>query len=258
MRAVDTIFQHIVSPSDNSKRADLRALGLPTSWSKYAGSYYWARNSVRMDPLYHRYEPGLTDSHLAHYFLTHPGRIISVGQQAASEGLRVGVTTLGDYPPSAGHGPGALDSRVIAVSWLAQRLPPGLGLLWLVPLWLAMATVALLALLRRRMPWHRDGAVVVLCMTGCAVFAFIPPAYFDGISTARHMTVMNLALFLAFAISAALGISMIWQGVVPARLPHQRYWRARLEPALAAEGDQIVRHDPAGSRTRHGLGPSGQ
>jgi hypothetical protein len=83
MRVVDTIFQHIVSRTDNSKRADLRALGLPASWSKYAGSYYWSRNSVRMDPLYQGYKPELTDSHMAHYFLTHPGRIISVGQQAA-------------------------------------------------------------------------------------------------------------------------------------------------------------------------------
>jgi hypothetical protein len=219
MRVVDTIFEHIVSPDDSSKAADLRALGLPASWSKYAGSYYWASQSVRLDPLYHRYEPELTDSHMEHYFLTHPGRIISVGEQAATEDLPVRVTYLGDYAPSAGHRPLALDDRVLVVSWLTQRLPPRLALLWLVLLWLAMAAVALLALLRMRMPWHRDGAVVVLCMTGCAVLGFIPPAYFDGIETARHMAVMNLALALAFAMSAALAVSMIGNAVV--RLPRR-------------------------------------
>lgn len=212
MRTVDTIFEHIVNPNDKTKAADLRALGLPTSWSKYAGTYYWGRLSVRNDPLYHRYEPKLTDSHMALYFLTHPGRIISVGDQAANEGLRVRVTSLGDYAPQAGHPIGALDSREIVFSWLAQRLPPRLGLLWLVLLWLTTASVALIALRRRRAQWHRDGAVVVLCMTGCAVMGFIPPAYFDGISSARHMVVMNLCLALAFAISVALTGSMIYHG----------------------------------------------
>ena len=217
MRAVDTIFQHIVGRNDATKAADLRALGLPASWSKYAGSFYWARHSVRNSPLYPRYEPKLTDARMAYYFVTHPGRIITVGEQAARLGLRVRVTTLGDYPPSAGHRPGAVESRVIVFTWLAQRLPPGHALLWLVLLWLGMVAVALTALLRRRVPWHRDAAVVALCMTGCAIIGFIPPAYFDGISTARHMAVMNLALALAFAMSIALAVSMIWHGAVRAR-----------------------------------------
>jgi uncharacterized membrane protein len=72
-----------------------------------------------------------------------------------------------------------------------------------------MTGIGLAALLRRREPWHRDATVVVLCMTGCAAVAFIPPAYFDGISTARHMAVMNLALALAFAMSVTLMVSMV-------------------------------------------------
>ena len=217
MRVVDTIFEHIVNRSDKTKAADLRALGLPASWSRYAGSYYWARGSVRTDPLYHRYEPKLTDGNLARFLLAHPRRIIDVGQQAAVEDQSVRVTTLGDYSPDAGHRPGAVESRVIVVTWLVQRLPRHLGLLWLIPLWVAMAAVALLALRRRRRPWHRDGAVVVLCMTGCAAVAFIPPAFFDGISTARHMVGMNLATALAFAISIALAVSMIHQARARAR-----------------------------------------
>jgi hypothetical protein len=233
MRVVDIIFEHIITPDDPHKGADLRALGLPATWAKYAGSYYWSSYSVRQDPLYHRYEPELTDSHMEHFFLTHPGQIISVAEQAANEGLRVRVTYLGDYAASVGHGPGALDSREIVFSWLAQRLPPRLGLLWLALLWLGMAAVALVALLRKRMPWHRDGAVVVLCMTGCAIVGFIPPAYFDGIETARHMAVMNLALALAFAMSVALAVSMITQSV--ARRPRQVATRAApAPPELAA------------------------
>jgi len=219
MRVVDTIFEHIVNRDDPTKAADLHALGLPPSWAKYAGSYYWASYSVRLDPLYQRYEPKLTDSHMERYFLTHPGRAISVGEQAATEDLPIRVTYLGDYAPSAGHRPLALDAREIVFSWLTQRLPPRLALLWFVLLWLGMAAVALLALLRARMPWHHDGAVVVLCMTGCAIVGFIPPAFFDGIETARHMAVMNLALALAFTMSIALAVSMISHAAV--RVPRR-------------------------------------
>jgi len=214
MRAVDTIFEHIVSPADKTKSADLRALGLPASWAKYAGTYYWGPHSVRADPLYPRYEPKLTDSHMAMYFLTHPSRAISVGDQAANEGLRVRITYIGDYSAWAGHPAGAIDSRELVFSWLAQRLPPRLGLLWLVLLWLGMGAVALIALRRGRMPWHRDGAVVALCMTGCAVVGFIAPAYFDGIESARHMAVMNLCLALAFAMTVTLSASMIYQRAI--------------------------------------------
>jgi hypothetical protein len=213
MRAVDTIFEHIVNRADKTKAADLRALGLPASWSKYAGTYYWGPVSVRSDPLYHRYEHKLTDSHMALYFLTHPSKIISVGNQAATEGLRIHFTYIGDYPKYAGRPLGATDSRELVFTWLAQRLPPHYGLLWLVLLWLIMSSIALLALRRGRRPWHRDGAAAALCLTGCAAIGFIPPAYFDGIESARHMAVPNLCLGLAFAISAALAGSMIYHAV---------------------------------------------
>ncbi len=226
-QAVNMIFEDIVNGHDNAP-ADLRALGLPVSWAKYAGDYYWKSVSVRNDPLYARYEARLTDGTIAGFLLTHPGRAISIGQQAASFAQQYQVTSLGDYPPSAGRPPGAVDSRVAVVTWLVHRLPPRLGLLWLLPLWAAMAAVAAVALGRRRgEAWHRDGAAAVLCLTGCAVVAFIPPAYFDGISVTRHMVGMNLATALAFALSVALAVSMIRRGVA-------RSWRPPGTPAAPA------------------------
>jgi hypothetical protein len=50
-------------------------------------------------------------------------------------------------------------------------------------------------------------------MTGCAIVAFIPPAFFAGISTTRHMVGMNLASALAATIAAALAASMIAQAI---------------------------------------------
>jgi hypothetical protein len=176
----------------------------------YAGDYYWKNVSVRTDPLYARYQGQLTDGNIARFLVTHPGRMISIAQQAAVFGQQYRITSLGDYPPSAGHPPGAVESRVVVVTWLMHRLPARLGLKWLLPLWAVMAAVAAVGLAwRRGEAWHRDAAAGVLCMTGCAVVAFIPPAFFDGISTTRHMVGMNLATALAFAVSSALAVSMI-------------------------------------------------
>jgi hypothetical protein len=225
VQAVDMIFDDIVTGHDNAP-ADLRALGLPVSWAKYAGHYYWDTVSVRDDPLYRRYSGQLTDGNIAHFLLTHPGRMLSIGQQAAVYALEFRLTSLGDYPPSAGHSPGAVESRVVLLTWLVRRLPRGLGLAWLLPLWAVMAAIAAAGLRRsrgadgqRREPgrdWYRDGAVLVLCLVACAIAAFIPPAYFAGISTTRHMVGMNLATALALTVSVALAVSMAARAVAPA------------------------------------------
>jgi len=53
-------------------------------------------------------------------------------------------------------------------------------------------------------------------MTGCAMAAFIPPAYFAGISTTRHMVGSNLATLLALILSVALAVSMGYRAVTRA------------------------------------------
>jgi hypothetical protein len=47
--------------------------------------------------------------------------------------------------------------------------------------------------------------------------AFIPPAYFAGISTTRHMVGSNLATLLALTLSIALLVSMGYQAVARGR-----------------------------------------
>ena len=227
VQAVDMIFDDIVNGHDNA-RADLRALGLPASWAKYSGDYYWDTVSVRDSPLLRQYEGKLSDGNIARFLATHPRDLVSIAQQAAVYAQQFRVNSLGDYGPGTGHPPGAAESRVAVVSWLMRRLPAGLGLLWLIPLWAAMTAVAVTALRlgRPRRPagpgqavqqggpgWYRDGAVAVLCMTRCAIAAFVPPAFFAGISTTRHMVGMNLATALAFAVSLALAGSMAGRGL---------------------------------------------
>jgi hypothetical protein len=217
-QVVDVVFSEIVTTHDDQARADLRGLGLPPAWAKYAGTSSFSTVSVRNDPLYPRYESKLSDGTIVYFLLTHPRRIVSIGQHAAIDAQKLRVSYLGDYAPSAGHPPGATESRVVMLTWLVHRLPQHLGLLWYVPLWAMMALIAIAALLvPRGGAWRRDGAVLVLCMTGCAVAAFIPVAYFDGISTTRHMAGMNMATALAVPISIALVVSIMHQALTRTR-----------------------------------------
>ena len=209
IQAVDMIFTDVVTTKANAP-AGLHALGLPASWSRYAGHYYWDTGSVRSNPLFGRYEDKLTDENIARYLITHPANAVRIGQKAAEFAQQMRVTALGDYPVSAGHPPGTVESRVVVVTWLMHRLPAHLGLLWYLPLWAVMTVIAITALAwRGRAPWTRDAAVLILCMTGCAVLAFVPPAYFAGISTTRHMVGMNFATALAVTLSIGVLISLV-------------------------------------------------
>jgi hypothetical protein len=238
-QAVDMIFQDIVNGHGNA-RAELRALGLPAQWARYAETDSWSNPTVRDDALYDRYSGQLTAGNIVHFLVTHPSRIASVGQAAAIQALRVRVRYLGSYAPSAGHPPGALESRVAVVSGLEQAIPAGLGLLALLPLWVAMIAIAIAALCLRGGYWRRAAAVVVLTMTGCAVAAFIPPAYFAGISLTRHLLGMNEATWLAVAVSVALIVSLLRQGVVSVRWPGRAGtcsgWVAARAPAASGAG----------------------
>jgi hypothetical protein len=53
--------------------------------------------------------------------------------------------------------------------------------------------------------------VFTTCTKQGAMVAFIPPAYYAGVSTTRHMVGTNLATSLAFVVAARLAVSMIWQ-----------------------------------------------
>ena len=108
------VFTDIVTTRADAP-AGLRALGLPATWTRYAGHYYWDTGSVRTNPQFSRYEDKFSDGNIARYLVTHPSGVVRIGQSAAEQAQRVQVTALGDYPVSAGRRPGAVESRVRVV-----------------------------------------------------------------------------------------------------------------------------------------------
>jgi hypothetical protein len=214
-QVVDTIFEDIVTGPSAAAAADLRELDLPARWTEYAGTDFWTTPTVADDPQFAQYASKLTDANLVRFQLTHPALLVSIGQHAAQQALAFRVNYLGNYPPSAGNQPGALENRVDILSSIVEAVPASLGLIWLLQLWAAMAIIAIWALrvARQAVAWHRDAALTILLLIGCAVAAFIPAAYLDGIEVTRHMLGMNLATALACVLTAILLASMIKRAV---------------------------------------------
>jgi hypothetical protein len=215
-QVVDVIFSDIVNQpgGGHADQSALRALGLPATWSGYAGDTFWSKHSVYDNRLYSRYSAKLTDSNLAHFLLTHPIQAVKIAQHSAAAALQLKVTSLGNYPPGSGLPPGTLENRVGIISSVVGVIPSQLGLFWLIPLWSAMIGLAVITLRRpRRVRWHHDASVAALCLTGCAIAAFIPAAFFAGVETTRHMLGMNMATALAFAVSVTLLGSLLRHGL---------------------------------------------
>jgi hypothetical protein len=78
-------------------------------------------------------------------------------------------------------------------------------------------------------------------MTGCALTGFVPPAYFAGISTTRHMVGTNLATLVALVICIGLAASMVHQALSGA-------WRTD-SPPVKYESDSAAK----GLRTSDGI-----
>jgi hypothetical protein len=215
-QVVDVVFGDIITRADTTPVGDayLRDLGLPTSWAQYAGDTFWARHSVYYDPLWSKYAGKFTDANLTHFLVTHPIKSIEIAQSAAVQALDLRVTYLGNYAPGSKLPPGSLENRVQIISSIEGAIPAMLGLFWLIPLWTAMLALAVVTLRRpRRSPWHHDAAVVVMCLTGCAIAAFIPAAFFAGVETTRHMMGSNMATALAFTLSVTLLGSLLRSGL---------------------------------------------
>jgi hypothetical protein len=182
----------------------------------------------------------LTDANLAHFYVTHPEYLLSIGQRGATLALQLRVTYLGNYAPSADMPPDALDNRVTVVSGLVSSVSD-LGLLWLLPLWLGMLFAARTAWRRRlRGPWRADAAVLLLCLTGCAAVAFIPAAYFDGAETTKHMVGMNLATGLTIPICLAVFASLLNESSAPTPREREALAMPLPSPAVLSRTDSAM------------------
>ena len=104
IQAVDMLFTDIVTRRATAP-ARLRALGLPVSWARYAGHYYWDKTSVRQSPLYARYT-GQADRRQHHPLPADPS---------------------GQHPAASASRPRSWPSGSGSPAWATTPCPPAIG-----------------------------------------------------------------------------------------------------------------------------------
>src|SRR5207302_1867076 len=140
------VFDNIVDGRHDTS-ADLTALGLPTSWSRYVGTMYWGPNTAVNDPRWATYEDKFTAANPVHYYEQHPVRTAQILNKAGRDLLTLRPDYIGSFAVNAGYPAATKEWRVPVVSGLFRLVQPAGGY-FLVPLWLLIALAALRAVRR--------------------------------------------------------------------------------------------------------------
>ncbi len=197
------VFDGIVDGRHDTK-ADLAALGLPPEFEKYVGTGWWSPNAAwRFPAEYGPYRDQISRRNVAHYYLTHPGRVLEMLQKAATETLTARPERLGSFGEHAGQPPMAKEYRVPVLSGLSALLAP-LGLFALVPIWLLIAWAGARAF--RWRSGRREIGVVVLFLLLFAIGQFGLSGLGEGIEGVKHqlLTLFPTLLAAMFAVISLL------------------------------------------------------
>lgn len=191
------VFDNIVDGHHDTS-ADLAALGLPRSWSRYVGTMYWSANTAVDDPQWATYKDRFTAANLVRYYEQHPLRTAQILNRAGRDLLTLRPDYTGSFAVNAGYPPATKEWRVPVVSGLLRLARPAGGY-FLVPLWLLIALAALRAV--RRKVGHRALGVVVLLLLGVVASQFLESALAEGIEGVKHQIIAGFATALALVLA---------------------------------------------------------
>lgn len=202
INAYNVAFVRIVDGHHDTK-ADLRALGLPPSYARYAGQSWFTPHSAAATSQASTALRRITLAADLRYDATHPLRTLGLLNESAREVLQMRPTYLGNY--TAGHGEPAYaeEDRVGIVSSLLRTVAR-LGLVALIVVWSVLGSLAYLAV-RDYAPGsaRRTFGVVIGFLTVASIVEFFVVALTEGIETTKHGVFATLPLALAgvFAIA---------------------------------------------------------
>ncbi|OZM73226.1 hypothetical protein CFN78_10185 [Amycolatopsis antarctica] len=195
----NTIFMSILDGQHDTE-ADLAALGLPESFSRYAANGWWHPNPARFDPEYPRYRDQISRRNVVEYLAEHPARTVQILDRAATDLLTARPEYLASFPREAGYPPLTLEYRVPVLSGATAFIAP-LGLWVLLPIWVLTACAAVRAW--RPRVGRRQVGVVILFVLAIAGGQYLLGGLGDGIENVKHQ---SIALFCTlFGVVLAAG-----------------------------------------------------
>jgi 4-amino-4-deoxy-L-arabinose transferase-like glycosyltransferase len=213
----DNVFLEIVTNSPDP-RADLRDLGLPEDWARYAGIFPFQRES----PLWNRdFQQQLLRTvgyrRLARFYARHPDRLGERFRRAARRATSLRPLQLGNFPPDSGAKPFE-QSRAFGVwsRWKARVSPDASRLLSI--FWLANFVGAVWVWRRSNLPRTRCLALSLAVLALMAATEFGVSVLADSLGDVeRHLLTFNAMTDLAVAANAAVLVGLA-AGFLRARL----------------------------------------
>ncbi|MGZ4586830.1 MAG: glycan biosynthesis hexose transferase WsfD [Mycobacteriaceae bacterium] len=187
INSVDTLFVGVLTVSD-SRAADLRDMGIPSEFAKYAGRSWWDTGGPQSDPQFPSIRNKINNVTIGEFLLTHPWRAVAMADVAAKGFLVARPTYLGTY--QVGDGPArGQECRVCLISTVMAN-SQGLGLIAFGLFEILLSSVAV-HLLRRRPAGstaHSFAAAALLLSATCLV-QFLTAAYGEAIEMAKHQSI---------------------------------------------------------------------
>ncbi len=191
-----TVFTELL-PNSADPGDDLRRLGLPEPFARYAGTTAYDGKAPLGDPAFREELDRLGYPALARIYLAHPDRALSVLRRAAWKGARMRPPFFGDLAKDAGRPERAQSRRFAVWSDLKFRLRP-----WTLAIWTALvagSSAAALATWRRASPRGRLARIGLLALCAMASLELAVCAFADAhIELVRHLYVFHAMIDLVF------------------------------------------------------------
>ncbi|KPI19836.1 hypothetical protein OV450_7816 [Actinobacteria bacterium OV450] len=171
-RAYNQAFLGILAHSSDPRK-DSEDLGLPATFSAYAGQSWWAHPTAREHPTWITHSRSISTTSIRTYLLRHPGQALDLVSRSAKDLLSFRPAQTGTYPREAETPPRSADCRWCVASMIGQVFAPRAlaALLLYLSVCGLLAAVFVRALPKRHPAWKFGAAAGFLTALTTVSFA---------------------------------------------------------------------------------------
>jgi hypothetical protein len=207
-------------PNSRDRGADLDALGLPASWTRYSGVSAYQAGTPFADPDFRRrFTERVSHSRIALFYALRPVRFGNLLHRAARRAAVMRPHHLGNFEKSVGMPPRAMSRAFALWSGARERLGSGTPALIVANL---ISGIGIAALQRMRGDTRRArfAGEVILALVAVAVLEFLVSVTGEGITdVVRHLFAFQAAFDLLLVVNAVFVVGLLERAKVSSANP---------------------------------------
>ncbi|WP_276971847.1 hypothetical protein [Ferrimicrobium acidiphilum] len=175
-------------------RGDLKSMGLPASFARYAGTSWWSPHAIEQLSSFARYESRISYVTMAKFYLTHPLAILRVANHGATRFFIARPTYMGSF--ARGVEPaGSLEHRLPFLGNLMSDFQ-SLGIFALLIVSISALVLAVHFLRRPIGTQTHAYAVLALLLNTMVMVGFATAVFGESIETTKHLVFTIMAAML--------------------------------------------------------------